>query len=312
MIGENDNINLEKSDRKKVLLGFYGLFYVMIIVIIVIVGYSYLGKIEAFSRGNLVPPSLAKDSARNNADLPVVKGTVSAPVDLAKDIVSTPDKIAKGKSLFETNCASCHGAEGKGDGAAGKTLNPPPRNFHDLNGWTNGPAFSSMYKTLQEGITARGMASYSNLKPEERIDLILYIRTFLPNYPVIDQKEISAVDAAYSLTKGVKLPNQIPVKMAEEKLLEENKALTEKIERIVNAIANDKGDMGAGMFRSISFDIKRSVSSLAGNTAWNENENAFVKFITLNPVAKGFNSSLNLSEEEWGYLFQYTKNLFTK
>ena len=284
----------------------------MLIVIIVITGYSYLFKIEGFTRSELVPPTLAKDSVRNTAELPVVKGSISAPVDLTKEIISTPDKIAKGKSLFESNCASCHGTVGKGDGAAGKTLNPPPRNFHDLNGWTNGPSFSNMYKTLQEGITARGMASYNNLKPEERIDLILYIRTFLPNYPAIDQKEISTVDAAYSLTKGFKLPNQIPVKMAEEKLLEENKAVNERIDKIINTIANDKADMGAGMFRSISFDLKRSVSALAGNTAWNENENAFVKFITLNPVSKGFNSSLNLSGEEWSYLFQYCKNLFSK
>lgn len=312
MIGQNDNINLEVKDKKSVLLGFYGLFYVVLILIIVVVGYSYLGKIESFSRNSLIPLSIIKDTTVS-ADLPIVKGTISAPVDLAKEVVSTPDKVAKGKTLFDANCVSCHGTEGKGDGVAGKTLNPPPRNFHDLNGWTNGPSFSNMYKTLHEGITSRGMASYNNLKPEERIDIILYIRTLLPNYPAIDQKEIATVDAAYSLSKGFKQPNQIPVKMAEEKLLEENKPLNEKIELITKTISNEKNDYGALIFKKISFDIKISVTALANYGKWNENESAFVKFVSVNPVAKGFNASLNgLSAEDLGVVYQYLKNLFSK
>ena len=36
---------------------------------------------------------------------------------------------AKGKILFETNCASCHGTSGKGDGPVGAALDPKPRDF---------------------------------------------------------------------------------------------------------------------------------------------------------------------------------------
>ena len=314
MIGQNDNINLEVNDKKKVILGFYGLFYVVIILIIVVVGYSYLGKLETFSRGDLIPATLAADTtAKTNVDLPVVKGTTTAPVDLVKEVVSTPDKVALGKTLFDANCVSCHGTEGKGDGVAGKTLNPQPRNFTVLTGWTNGPAFSGMYKTLQEGITARGMASYNNLLPEERINLILYIRSLVPGYPAIDQKEISTVDAAYSLSKGFKLPNQIPVKMAEDKVLEETKARTDKIENITKSILNEKNEKGAAIFGKMRFDVKRSVTALAGYTKWNENENAIVKFVSVNPVAKGFNvSQTGITSEEWGIVFQYLKNLFAK
>ena len=36
---------------------------------------------------------------------------------------------AKGKVIFTTNCASCHGEGGKGDGPVGAALNPHPRDF---------------------------------------------------------------------------------------------------------------------------------------------------------------------------------------
>ncbi len=37
-----------------------------------------------------------------------------------------PHIIGTGQSLYAQNCASCHGAQGMGDGEAGKALNPSP------------------------------------------------------------------------------------------------------------------------------------------------------------------------------------------
>jgi hypothetical protein len=288
------------------------LFYVAILVIIVAIGYSYLFKLESFSKSELIPFGV-QDTAKREADLPFVKGTTTPPVDLVKEVVPSPEKLAEGKKLFESNCVSCHGPEGKGDGAAGKTLNPPPRNFHDLKGWTNGPQFSNMYKTLHEGITSRGMASYSNLKPEERINIILHIRTFLPDYPAIDRNETDAVDKAYSLSKGVKLPNRIPVKTAEEKIIAENELVNKKIETVTNTIINDKTEKGAGIFRNISFDIKRSVTVLANYPKWNENETALVKFLSVNPETKGFKNSVSsITQDDLSALFRYLNTLFAK
>ena len=39
--------------------------------------------------------------------------------------------ITKGKGLFDKNCASCHGAGGKGDGVAAASLNPKPKDLTD-------------------------------------------------------------------------------------------------------------------------------------------------------------------------------------
>ncbi len=51
--------------------------------------------------------------------------TVKPPIE------PTPEILAEGKTIFlgRGGCISCHGAEGKGDGAAAKNLPIQPRNF---------------------------------------------------------------------------------------------------------------------------------------------------------------------------------------
>ena len=44
----------------------------------------------------------------------------------ASPVLFTAQSIADGESLFATNCASCHGAEGRGDGPAGRFLATKP------------------------------------------------------------------------------------------------------------------------------------------------------------------------------------------
>jgi mono/diheme cytochrome c family protein len=311
MIGEKDDINLEVVEKKKVILGFYGMFYVVILGLIVALGWFYLNNLEAFTREKVTPLAKLKDTTKAVEDVAMMKGSTSAPVDIFKEGVSTPERIAKGKTLFETNCSSCHGTEGKGDGVAGKTLNPPPRNFHELAGWTNGPAFSKMFKTLQEGIIARGMASYSSLLPEDRIAIIHYIRTFRNDFPAIDQNELKELDKTYSLSSGTKMPSTIPVKLAEEKTLKEDSLRTAKINGIVFKIDSDKTNKSAEKFKGLSSDIKRTVTALVSSSKWNENETQFVRFVTTDPVGKGFKANIvELNSEEWSVMYQFVKSLF--
>lgn len=311
MIGEKDDINLEVVKKKKVILGFYGVFYIVILVLVATLGWFYLNNIEAFTREQVTPLAKLKDTVKNIEDGTFVRGMTSAPVDIFKESVPSSEKIAKGKTLFESNCSSCHGTEGKGDGVAGKSLNPPPRNFHDLTGWTNGPAFSKMFKTLQEGILARGMASYNNLMVEDRIAIIHYLRTFKNDYPAIEQIELKELDKTYNLSSGTKQPSQIPVSTAKEKMLKEDSIPVSKINNIVNKIKSDKTNKEAEKFVNISLNVKRSVVSLTTSKKWNENETQFVKFITTDPNSKGFRSSvISLSSEEWGVIYSYVKSLF--
>jgi len=311
MIGEKDDINLEVVEKKKVILGFYGMFYIVILGLVAALGWFYLNNLEVFTREKITPLAKLKDTVKAVEDVPMLKGSVSKPVDIFKEGVSSPEKIAKGKTLFETNCSSCHGTEGKGDGVAGKTLNPPPRNFHELTGWTNGPAFSKMYKTLQEGILARGMASYSSLLPDDRIAMIHYIRTFRSDYPAVDQNELKELDKTYSLSSGTKMPSTIPVKLAEEKILKEDSLREAKVNNVLIKIDSDKTNKAAERFKLLSFDMKRTINAFASSSKWTESETQFVRFATTDPNGKGFRAGIaNLNSEEWNSLYNYIKSLF--
>lgn len=53
---------------------------------------------------------------------------------LANPLAPTAGNVERGRELYAAersggSCASCHGVDGQGDGAAGQALEPPPRNF---------------------------------------------------------------------------------------------------------------------------------------------------------------------------------------
>lgn len=292
-------------------LRFYGIIYLVVLILIVSLGMMYLDKLESITRSNLTP--YAPDTTKAVEDLPIVKGTTTPSVDVNKVSNSTPEIIAKGKTLFEANCVSCHGAEGKGDGIAGKSMNPPPRNFTNLTGWKNGNKISQMYKTLQEGLSTSGMPQFNNIPIEDRFALIHYVRILAQDYPKDSPEDLKSLDAQYSLSSGAKLPNQIPVATAQKVLISEVSTKSEKIKILTDKIKNEKSEKGALIFRSMTIDVKRALTTLFSYPKWNENESQFVNFIGISPDQKGFKAgSAYLPKEDLTTVFQYLKNIITQ
>lgn len=48
---------------------------------------------------------------------------------LTNPLDSSQANLSAGEKLYQSNCKSCHGELGKGDGIAGTSLNPPPPDF---------------------------------------------------------------------------------------------------------------------------------------------------------------------------------------
>jgi mono/diheme cytochrome c family protein len=77
--------------------------------------------------------------------------------------------LARGRRLYQENCAACHGAAGRGDGPAGVNLDPPPADL----AWSLGMPIARddfLYWTISEGGAQfhSAMPAYkSALKPDE-------------------------------------------------------------------------------------------------------------------------------------------------
>jgi mono/diheme cytochrome c family protein len=94
--------------------------------------------------------------------------------------VSSEDMITHGQKVYASNCALCHGAEGKGDGSGGQGLNPKPRNLIEGK-WTQGNGPIAHFKVLQNGIAGSSMAAWSHIKVGDRWALVHFIQSITQN-----------------------------------------------------------------------------------------------------------------------------------
>ena len=101
------------------------------------------------------------------------QGEWKAPAD-AKNMKNPVKGVGTAKKSVETNCASCHGAGGKGDGPAAAAL-PPPKPAD----WTSAKVQSQTDGELFWKITnGRGaMPPWKHLPEKERWSIVNYIRT---------------------------------------------------------------------------------------------------------------------------------------
>ncbi|MFZ1376282.1 MAG: c-type cytochrome [Geothrix sp.] len=147
-------------------------------------------------------------------EYPAAVREVIPPIDPKTVMTPNPALLARGKVLFDQNCATCHGAEGKGDGAAGKGLNPKPRNFAEKGGWKNGSRVEDLYKTLEEGIKGSSMVSYNYLRKRDRMALVHVVQTMGSfDHGTSDPKALAALEKLFA-SAGEVVPNRIPVSRA--------------------------------------------------------------------------------------------------
>lgn len=92
------------------------------------------------------------------------------------------DAVA-GKKTYDTACAMCHGATGKGDGPTAAAFNPKARSFVDAE-WQKNTTDQRIQDVISKGGPANGlsplMPAFGHIKGDDLANLIAYIRSFKP------------------------------------------------------------------------------------------------------------------------------------
>lgn len=69
---------------------------------------------------------------KNNEPPPPSTGSPNAPTESAPKTKKSAGGVPeRAQQMFATVCATCHGADGTGNGPAAETLDPKPRNYTD-------------------------------------------------------------------------------------------------------------------------------------------------------------------------------------
>jgi mono/diheme cytochrome c family protein len=112
--------------------------------------------------------------------------------DITEPWVPNEKMVAHGASVYKTNCAMCHGEKGAGDGIAGGSLNPKPRNLIEGK-WKQGGTSLALFATLQNGIPGGSMQGYKDALPaKDRWALVQFTRSITgANWPD-DEAELKA------------------------------------------------------------------------------------------------------------------------
>ena len=86
----------------------------------------------------------------------------------------TPD-LVRGATLYQAQCAVCHGRTGHGDGPTGLALSPRPVDFTDSQRADQRSALS-LYQVITQGVTGTPMAAYADrLSRSDRWALAYYV-----------------------------------------------------------------------------------------------------------------------------------------
>ena len=91
----------------------------------------------------------------------------------------TPEMIEKGRSLYKSNCAACHGEGGKGDGPGAGVLKPPPRDHTDY-AYMSTLTDKEIADVIKMGGAIKGrplMPSHPQIAGADMDALVAYIRT---------------------------------------------------------------------------------------------------------------------------------------
>lgn len=103
---------------------------------------------------------------------------------LVATLIATPvladqkaDQLKAGATLYDNNCAACHGDEGKGDGPQARFLSPRPADLTAAK-LKHGDSDQDLFNTISKGVDGTAMNPWArSLKEDEIHALVAYVQS---------------------------------------------------------------------------------------------------------------------------------------
>ena len=106
---------------------------------------------------------------------------LNAAAKLENPTAPSSEAISRGRAIFRERCVACHGDRGRGDGAAGMTLEPKPA---DLVLHVPQHSDGELYYMVSVGFPDSAMPAWRSVLSEQlRWELVHYLRVLASGNP---------------------------------------------------------------------------------------------------------------------------------
>jgi mono/diheme cytochrome c family protein len=158
----------------------------------------------------------------NRDDAAAVAGSTPTFLDIAVPPHPAPTAatLARGKELYDANCAHCHGERGDGAGYGAPFLVPAPRDFvaaqYKFRTTASGqlPTDDDIFRTISRGATGTGMPPWQYLLDDtDRWALVDYVKSFSPRLAASPDRKPMTIAQPPSDRRDIENGRQVYVKM---------------------------------------------------------------------------------------------------
>jgi mono/diheme cytochrome c family protein len=154
---------------------------------------------------------------------------------------ATPALLELGRRVYARQCATCHGATGRGDGDAAYLLYPKPRDFvaakyRLVSTWERVPTDEDLFRVISRGMPGSAMPSWGHLAEEERWGLVHLVKSFAAT-PLVVRPAVDAKGEGQAGEGVIRVPPRPPSTAEGRKLA---------LERFADACASCHGTTGKG------------------------------------------------------------------
>lgn len=171
------SVNMDDHNRGGLIAFTFSMVATIVFFVVLLFGFSEVDLKEVKIPDNLGPAAGATPEASKVVDVAGIK----------EPWLTSEDMVAHGKKVYATNCAMCHGAGGKGDGAAAATLVPKPRDLV-AGQWKRGGSTLELFETVTKGFST--MPAWGQLSTVDRLAIVHFIRSITENKVADDDAKL--------------------------------------------------------------------------------------------------------------------------